>query len=234
MRSFFKRFSITGSHSNEKEKKEEAQKEEKVVRKYDAPVFRKEVEEKSMSLSADFDDDEYFFGACFRGEVASLKNYLSNQTNEDVKKSRIRSKDSFGRTALHFACDAGVFEIVKLLVTNGAYAYDVDSEGYTPVHRAARNGSVEIIEFLLNSQEKSDLERVLNLTTKETRRTPLHIATLECHHGVAKVLLKHGAKRNIQDIFGNAPKHYGLRYDGDDVRFGGDSEDKKFRNGLCC
>ena len=232
MRSFFKRFSITGSHSKKEKKKEEEQKEEIVVEKYAAPVFRKEVEEKSMSLSADFDDDEYFFGACFRGEVASLKNYLSNQTNEDVKKSRIRSKDSFGRTALHFACDAGEFEIVKLLVTNGAYAYDVDSEGYTPVHRAARNGSVEIVEFLLKSQEKSDLERILNLTTKETKRTPLHIATLERHHDVAKLLLKYGAKRNMQDAFGNAPKHYGLRCDGDDVRFGG--SEKEFRNGLCC
>ena len=233
MRSFFKRFSITGSHSKkEKKKKEEEQKEEKVVEKYAAPVFRKEVEEKSMSLSADFEDDEYFFGSCFRGDVSGLRNYLNNQTNEAAKKSRIRSKDSFGRTALHFACDAGVVEMVKLLVSNGANLYDADSDGCTPIHRAARNGSVEIIEFLLKSQEKSDLERILNLTTKETKRTPLHIATLERHHDVAKLLLKYGAKRNMQDAFGNAPKHYGLRCDGDDVRFGG--SEKKFRNGLCC
>ena len=62
---------------------------------------------------------------------------------------------------------------------------------------------MEIVEFLLKSQEKSDLERILNLTTKETKRTPLHIATLERHHGVAKLLLrarckeKHATTRSV-------------------------------------
>ena len=66
---------------------------------------------------------------------------LKNQTNETAKKSRIRSKDSFGRTALHFACDAGVVEMVKLLVSNGANLYDADWTDvlpFTALHETVR------------------------------------------------------------------------------------------------
>ena len=60
-------------------------------------------------------------------------------------------------TAFHMACAQGSLEIVKLLVS-----YDLsigrttllDAEGQTPLHRAATNNHVSVVEYLLDQVGK--------------------------------------------------------------------------------
>ena len=189
---------------------------------------------------------QFFFGACFQGNVNMLRKYFNASTDIDKKRARILSKDSSDRTALHFACDSGALDVVQLLISNGAIESICvfDSDGCTPLHRAVRNGSSDVVKFLLEAQKKHNkkyLPIVLNaITSDTTKRTALHIAALERKHEIAKLLLQYGADKNMKDKFGNEPKAYGL------VQFdeGGSSEHhdccipgkggKQYRSGMCC
>ena len=66
----------------------------------------------------------------------------------DGSKNFVNLVDPEGRTALHFACERGSPEAVKLLMEKGA---DVDVEsgdGDKPVDTASNEGHYEIVEFL--------------------------------------------------------------------------------------
>jgi ankyrin repeat protein len=51
------------------------------------------------------------------------------------------------RTALHKAALAGDAERVKELLKKGADPNAQDKDGYTPLHKAAEKGHVEVVNF---------------------------------------------------------------------------------------
>ena len=72
----------------------------------------------------------------------------------------------------------------------------------TPLHAAAKSGSVDIARWLLNHGANANAQSVeLHIGL----RTPLHEAAYAIELGVVKVLLEHKADINLQDTDGNTP-----------------------------
>ncbi|GAW80958.1 acyl-CoA-binding protein [Plasmodium gonderi] len=63
----------------------------------------------------------------------------------------INKRNSDGLCALHYACDRGYLDIVKLLVDLGADLNADDSCGDTALHIAAYSGKTDIINYLKNA-----------------------------------------------------------------------------------
>ena len=61
-------------------------------------------------------------------------------------------------TAFHMACGQGSLEIVQLLANHDLTICRItliDSEGQTPLHRAAANNHVAVVEYLLDQVKKT-------------------------------------------------------------------------------
>ncbi len=115
-------------------------------------------------------------------------------------KETIKVKDRFGRSALFQAAARGYSEIVDLLIENGAESLlelQALSDGTTVLHEAAKIGSVQGAEYLLNSP----LFIALLDQADNYRVTPIMHASYTEHDNleVFKVLLKWGANISLKD-----------------------------------
>ena len=103
--------------------------------------------------------------------------------------------DHYGRTLLSWAAESGYPEEMKLLCElekldcNGA-----DKESRTPLHWAAGNGAVDVVECLLDHGAMASLER-----SDSTQQTPIFKAAVQGHHKIMDLLLKRGASCNGKD-----------------------------------
>lgn len=75
-----------------------------------------------------------------------------------TKSSMISYQDSYGKTALHEAAQAGWNDIVEILIEAGADPSLVDDEGKTPFSHAAESGHGKIIEILRSGHDQQALE----------------------------------------------------------------------------
>lgn len=92
------------------------------------------------------------------------------------------------------ACDNGNLNIVKLLLAGGADVnLDTSTNGYTPIHRAARHDWVELVKLL--AAKGADK----NCTTTDDRRTPLYEAAKSGAKKAVKLLLEMGADAELID-----------------------------------
>eukprot|EP00049_Salpingoeca_infusionum_P014862 m.284501 g.284501 ORF g.284501 m.284501 type:complete len:1109 (-) comp15763_c0_seq1:408-3734(-) len=105
------------------------------------------------------------------------------------------------RTALHIAAKDGFLDIVKLLVSKGCKRYAKDSFKQMPVHRAAKYGRTDVVEFLLTG--KSARAASLNACGNDGM-TPLLLASMMGHANTVQALLEMGANIMITDKFGKS------------------------------
>ncbi|KAF5288452.1 hypothetical protein FQR65_LT02104 [Abscondita terminalis] len=78
-----------------------------------------------------------------------------------------------------------------------------NSDGYTPLHIAAKCGRVSILRLLL------DKGALVNMKTTKEQYVPLHLACIHQKIHVVRELLKcGGCNIDIQDAKGNTPLHY--------------------------
>ncbi|KAB8073559.1 GDPD-domain-containing protein [Aspergillus leporis] len=86
--------------------------------------------------------------------------------------------------------------------------FQTSSHGETALYVASRSGREDYVDALLNNGR--DIE--INMPESVHGWTPLFIACVEGHQAVAKLLLKAGAKQDLQDHFGwTAKEHAALR-----------------------
>ncbi|XP_055346257.1 ankyrin repeat and KH domain-containing protein 1-like isoform X2 [Paramacrobiotus metropolitanus] len=101
-------------------------------------------------------------------------------------------KSSHNDTALAFAAEVGNFDLVKRFHGLGCDVDCVGEKGYTPLMRAAKKGSLEIIEYLLANGAS------INRASSTNDCTALSLA---CNKGWIKIiefLLERGANRHIK------------------------------------
>lgn len=89
-------------------------------------------------------------------------------------------------------------EVVRLLVDRKVDLNAPASNGWTPVHIAARKGHHAMVQLLTN--HGADLN-----TAALDGATPLYAAVLNNHFDVAKLLLKNGADPNLAIETGELP-----------------------------
>ncbi|XP_022786604.1 transient receptor potential cation channel subfamily A member 1-like isoform X2 [Stylophora pistillata] len=151
--------------------------------------------------SQKFHLDSFLYKADLDG--SSLLHMAVDGRNEKIVElcllngARVRfPKTSDKSTAFHMACAQGSLEIVKLLVS-----YDLsigrttllDAEGQTPLHRAATNNHVSVVEYLLDQGATRD-------PPDKSRSTPLFKAASKGAVDTVRFLLERGADVTVKTL----------------------------------
>ena len=98
----------------------------------------------------------------------------------------IHSRDSYGKTPLHWACQKGHTDIALLLLDRGADIHCRDRSGNTPLLWACMNGLTDIALLLL--------DRGADINSRSSYGgTPLHYACHKGHTDTALALVRAGA-----------------------------------------
>lgn len=123
---------------------------------------------------------------------------------------RLNLRDSFLLTPIHLATLEGDVRAVNILVEAGADFKFPDRSKRWPIHYAARDQQLGILELLL----KRDNGSQVNATSWSNISTPLtellsHCAEVNCNQKLilrcVKVLLRHGADVSVPNAFLNTP-----------------------------
>lgn len=100
---------------------------------------------------------------------------------------------------IHMAAgDGDIDGVKKCLERNPKLINARNADGRTPLHEAALEGQMEIVEFLLSRKAE------MNLQDKKGQ-TPLHLAAKEGFMKVIKLLIDNKAELNIKDDNGKTP-----------------------------
>jgi ankyrin repeat protein len=109
----------------------------------------------------------------------------------------INVRDSYGRTALHYAALNGHSDAARILIHNGA---DVNplalNDGASPLHYACLNGHFHTASLLLS--QGADVA----VQTRRERLTPLHMAVMTHDARLIRLLLNHKADALTTDLHG--------------------------------
>ena len=125
-------------------------------------------------LEADRDGVTPLHVACREGHVAIVK--LLFLHGYHMKEGLVKAEDIHGSSALHFAVESGVKDIVEVLLLNGADPIAQKRNEVTPLHIAARNGHIEIAKYLLQFKGQSQGgSNIIEMIERE-QNTPLHFA----------------------------------------------------------
>ncbi|KAJ3529040.1 hypothetical protein NM208_g9933 [Fusarium decemcellulare] len=149
-----------------------------------------------------------------------------------------------GKTALHFACAKGLFDMVSLLLEQGADIHQKDAHSNTPLLQSCWDPQPDIFSFLHS-------QGALVSDVNKHGRNGFHAVVLgdgpftEAHKDVLNLLVGSGADINRRDIFGYSPLFHACRERKTELiefllDLGADIEQKTSHNGLtalmeaCC
>ncbi|XP_074589035.1 acyl-CoA-binding domain-containing protein 2-like isoform X2 [Curcuma longa] len=104
------------------------------------PVFSSFIHEEEPEVALQLEPIHVF---AREGQPAGLLTLIT-------KGASVNSRDSEGRTALHWAVDRGHLDAVKTLLDNDAHVNAKDDEGQTPLHYAALCEREEIARLLVS------------------------------------------------------------------------------------
>jgi ankyrin repeat protein len=119
-------------------------------------------------------------------------------------------KDSNGWTALHYACQYGDFESLKILIDTKANINAFSNNQRTPLHLAAKMNRIEIVKYLTDkilSQKGGMNTKFLN-AKDDHGCTPSHLAAKEGNKECLEILLTKGADLYAVDLCGWNILHY--------------------------
>ena len=113
-------------------------------------------------------------------------------------------------TLLHCASLHGRRDVVKLLLKYEADVNAKNKNGWTPLHRAALRGQLEVAEYLLNLKLKDENDGSSNVPVdinaqSHNKKTPLHVASIAGQFQIVELLLRHNSRRDIKGEHGWTP-----------------------------
>lgn len=107
-------------------------------------------------------------------------------------------RDWKDKTALHYACELGQHEVVKVLIQEGA-DIEAESNSFTPLSLAATHGYAKICKILIDAGASLETPTFFNANTA------LSWATLSGHAECVNILLKSGARYDVKTAMGCYP-----------------------------
>ena len=127
--------------------------------------------------------DKCLYEACFNGSLDIVKFFFSLE-NEDNKKKQYD-------LLLTIACERGYTQIVQYLIEEEGVDLNSNQNKYnwTPLHIAARYGSMQLANYLLGKGPNTELTDYLNMT-------PAEVAQMYRHMDVFKLITTSVQKKN--------------------------------------
>ena len=99
----------------------------------------------------------------------------------------------FNTTCLYYAADWGLTKIVEILLRNQASCETRCQDGFRPIHIAAHNGHLDIVNLLLDAVPESVIYQTAD------RDCPIHLAISQGKFEMVKLLLSRGADATDKD-----------------------------------
>ncbi|PNP78957.1 hypothetical protein FNYG_07822 [Fusarium nygamai] len=128
-----------------------------------------------------------------------------------VLQPQVNTKDSKGRTPLHFACIFGNEPAVSVLLSIGLDPDKRDSSSFTPLHHALMEGSVKCAQTLIRHGARYDLRDkfdrnivLLALRSENTSTVESLVRFLQSKHSASEIAREAGHV----DRFGRSAFHY--------------------------
>ncbi|EEZ97725.1 GA-binding protein subunit beta-1 isoform X2 [Tribolium castaneum] len=109
------------------------------------------------------------------------------------------SVNELGKQLLKAAAEGNVEE-TRTLLNKGAL-FTADWLGTSPLHLAARNNHLEVVEILLKAGISRDARTKVD-------KTSLHMAAAEGHVSIVETLLEYGSDPDCRDLLGMTPLHW--------------------------
>lgn len=132
------------------------------------------------------------FGSCREGNTLQVRIWLDDTRND------MNEGDDHGFSPLHWACFAGRYNIVDMLLNRGARINATNMGDDTALHLAASHGHVDCVNLLLKNN--ADVNAL-----NEHGNTPLHYACFWGYADIAELLISHGAQANVANADGDTP-----------------------------
>lgn len=152
------------------------------------------------------------------GDVQRLRTHLEEPGVD------IEERDPEGLTPLLLACREGHEACARLLIDRGA-KQTRDTLGMYPIHHAAQNDDVEILDLLLKSHADVNARNSMGITPlhwsaiwnapramemllkhgadierrQQNNQTPLHLAALHGSHPCIEILMHNGCNMDVVD-----------------------------------
>ncbi|VEU19795.1 DEKNAAC100449 [Brettanomyces naardenensis] len=124
----------------------------------------------------------------------------ASSTSRPRKVSGRHGKDASGRSLLQRLCARGNYDEAKQLIESGSDVNDADYAGNTPLHEAALEGYVDIVNLLLDNKAEIDKQ-----SGQMDRDTALIDASSNLHYEVVKLLVDRGADPTLANAQGDTP-----------------------------
>lgn len=133
-------------------------------------------------------------------QFAGISTLMSATANNDIEGVRffseagpsiINQRNKGGATSLHIACREGNFDIVKILIDNGANVNIVDNEGWSPLMRASLASNAKIVELLLKNGAKAQLLNSLNESAL------IHATSSKCSECINQIIENGNLLKNM-------------------------------------
>ena len=171
--------------------------------------------------------------ACLNGHTNCLEAILSKQSKNEVHVllqlnngsciTPLTVRDQNNRVILHHACNKGLLELVKDLISAGADPCTQDSQLYTPLMYACEQHSFLCAEYLVNNTSQpfgqlinfeacSLSPKVLTELKDSNARTILHYVCKAGRLAVVEQLISMGADATAEDIDGSTPLHMACQH----------------------
>lgn len=114
--------------------------------------------------------------ACFFGHAAVAEHLVNQGANINLA-----ATNQMKVAPIHAACAARQFDIVKMLVANGADVNARQQQGFVPLHAAAQNGDAVMAKLLLDHGADAKVR-------SDNGQNALDLAMLQGHAAVVELL----------------------------------------------